>query len=575
VIPARGELQSTADLVRSLCEEPTDIQIFTVLIAFQECLSTPDAHDLAVAAILWLSGDEIDDDQAHRLSTLGGHRIGSRLPDEAAVERTFIVLGRMLRQAGRTLVICLDQVDNLDDEQVAGLMTFLHALLDHAENLAVICSGVAGTMADFRERRIIAEAAWDRVALYTVELNEIRAEQASALVRARLREFFKPFATVPEIESELQRDADFPLGASWLATRLSSAKQLRPRDVISWARDAWERVQDRIDSEGGLEWLQHWKRETNLTPVSRPPMRIEDVIDDAVRAKLDERRAQRLLEPNSLPPDADNLATLTRKLLDVCTGRGYSFERWEQRPGPRKGAPRTYDFVAHHRDKHGQPVTTGVVFAADARGNALTGQLKRLAEDAAPPRHALLVSDRRRGLRLGPKAQEHMDRLTERGAARFSEIRLNLADVVELDAIQSVMGLAQVGDLEVEHPVGSTRTLRFEEVCDSLHRLDVFRPHPLLHELLTEEVVVESPPESPPPLTNDVVRAGIAGYLSWRAGASASEVAKKIADDNAVSYDKALLAQVIGIADDLHRAGHLHSTPQDGDRYMWWLGGTV
>jgi hypothetical protein len=101
----------------------------------------------------------------------------------------------------------------------------------------------------------------------------------------------------------------------------------------------------------------------------------------------------------------------------------------------------------------------------------------------------------------------------------------------------------------------------------------VFRAHPLLRELLTEDHPPPAPPPSPSPLDDDTVQTLIAGYLSWRVGASAKEVAGNIAEVHGVADAEALLAQVIRIADGMHRKGLVVATPQDEDRYLLLVGG--
>ena len=81
-------------------------------------------------------------------------------PDNHAVERAFIVFSQLLARDGKSLVLCLDQIDNLDANQVAALSAFVHALIDHSANLLVICSGVTSSI----ERLAYQAASWNRQA---------------------------------------------------------------------------------------------------------------------------------------------------------------------------------------------------------------------------------------------------------------------------------------------------------------------------------------------------------------------------------------------------------------------------
>ena len=62
-----------------------------------------------------------------------------RRPAEAALLTQLGGIGQVRKQP---FVLCLDQVDNLDQEQVAALARFLEALIDSSPNLLVVTSGV-------------------------------------------------------------------------------------------------------------------------------------------------------------------------------------------------------------------------------------------------------------------------------------------------------------------------------------------------------------------------------------------------------------------------------------------------
>src|SRR5262249_30990177 len=108
VVPAEGQ-KPPGEIVRGLGAHPADLDIYAALVAFQEALGDPEAPEvLSEAAQMWLSGDEISDEHAARLSQLGGRKIGTQLPDDAAVERALLVIAGLLGRSGRTLVVCLD-----------------------------------------------------------------------------------------------------------------------------------------------------------------------------------------------------------------------------------------------------------------------------------------------------------------------------------------------------------------------------------------------------------------------------------------------------------------------------------
>ena len=54
----------------------------------------------------------------------------------------------------------------------------------------------------------------------------------------------------------VHEDTLFPLGRAWLEEQLGDGLEFRPRDILTWARDAWEDEQARLARLGGEEWIQ-------------------------------------------------------------------------------------------------------------------------------------------------------------------------------------------------------------------------------------------------------------------------------------------------------------------------------
>lgn len=550
-----------------------DRAIYAVLVGFMEALQAADesrdSRELVHAAVEWLSGDVIDEDDAQLLSNLTGHTIAASLPDNHAVERAFIVLSELLARDDKALVLCLDQIDNLDANQVGALSAFLHALIDHSNNLLVICSGVTSSIERLRDQHSIPEAAWDRLAEERVDLTEISVPEARSIVASRCERFCEPFMELNEVAEERRRDALFPLAEGWWRSCVGSALQVRPRDAISWARRAWEEQQNLIE-EGGIDaWID--ARSGMTRAASAPSVPPETSLDERVLGKLQELVARRLLDSASLPPDGDNLATLTRILLSECAGREeYSLLSISE-DVQKKGSPKRFDLIAVERTQSSGQVQTGVLFVTAGQGNAVTNALKRLLDEPTRPEHVLLVTDDRRPFKLGKRGQEHYDALLQRGSQGFQHIKLNLESYAELDALVGLLRQARVGDFEIPER-GGFRAVSEREVADTYHRLGRFRSHVLLHDLVTEDLATVVPPAPKPPLDMATVRTAICGILSWKTGAGALELAQKLSEDFAVPRDEALLRQVIDVADKLHEEGLIRSTPQESDRYLWWLG---
>src|SRR5262249_14765773 len=142
------------------------------------------------------------------------------------------------------------------------------------------------------------------------------------------------------------------------------------------------------------------------TPPPAPPPKLTEeeiraLIDEKVDAKLREHLRQRQLEPQTLPPDADNLAGLLLTLLRRCGFGGLfptlvSVDRLRR---PRSGQPPPYDLVLRQRPGPDGPETrTGVLCLVVSNRNSMAGFLRRLVEDEEPPERLVLVTDERRPL---------------------------------------------------------------------------------------------------------------------------------------------------------------------------------
>ena len=574
---------------------PGGRDVYEILFQFYRHARPAMANDrsrryLASAAIAWLSGDEIDPEAAHNLGLKVNGQEPAMLKDDHHVEQVFLALTQLALVSGQPMILCVDQVDNLEAEKLKALTQFLHALIDHAGNLLVIVSGVKHSLLKCREEGIIPEAVWDRIAQYKVELNRVNQADARKILEARLERFVDPFTEVSDVRNHLREDTLFPLGRAWLETQLGNGMAFRPRDILTWARDAWIEEQATLKRLGGEKWLKGWPRAVTapdpevmegktgskkvIVTVSREEL--EKVIDEAVDGKMKEQVAQHRLQAGSLPPDAGNLAGLVETLLGQCKGDGlpYTF-RGVERMKKKGGRLPPYDLlVRERREPDGHEVTTGVLFVTNV-GLSASAALRRLLEDEKPPDHRLLVTDHeRRPLKVGPQGVEYYRDLEKLGADRFEHLKIDFDQYAGLDALSEVVGMAKSGDLEVEAPRGTIRAVSDAEVVASHHRKDRFRGHRLLRPLLTEE---------PPPkvvetkqvikkfeLDEKDVRQFVMAHLAWKMGSTAQAVAKGyVAAMPAprVSHEVAW-PQVKAIAERMHTEGLVHATPNDDDLFL-------
>lgn len=532
------------------------------------------AEKRAQAAVLWLSGETLGPDEARLLDQAAGED-GLALADDAAVERVLHVLSQLCALAELPLVLCLDQIDNLDADAVRALMSYAHALLDRAKHLVVIVSGVKQSMLSLRTGEVIPAAAWDRIAERILELHMISPEEARAILEGRLDAALSGFEEkeIEELMAARKRDRLFPLGSAWLERRLDGVQELRPRDAILWARDRWEAQQDRLAAVGGKRWLKEWPG-PEIGPNPPPAPKLEDVIDAEVKKKLVEGTTRRRLQQASLPPDEDNLASLTHHLLARCAGKGAStLLSVEHATAKKRGktAP-AHHLVAKEKRTDGVIVTTGVTFLCAPSGHGARLPLQRMVEDTKHTDKRILVTDEeRRPLRLGGAGKAAYDALCKLGRQRFLHLHLDFAGHAELDSLVGLLGAARSHDLEIEHPRGQYRKVTEAEVLASFERQSLLLAHPLLRELLTEEIVKGGGDSTPPPAWDpQQTREHIMAELSWRLGLMAKELAQIFASRKKLHEKRfpEVWSHIKKTAQALHDEGHVHATATDDDLFV-------
>ena len=561
---------------RARFAEPTSPEACQVLYQFmrharREMADDPGRRLLAAQAIAWLSGDEVDAGHAQALGLKANAQGSAQLNDDQEVILVLLLLARLAAAARQPFVLCVDQVDNLDDDKLKALARFLHALIDQAEDLLVIVSGVKSRLMDCVSQHIIPESSWDRLSQYQVEVLRVRAAAARHILEARLERFHEPFRQVEAVHDHLRDDTLFPLGRAWLDRRLGDAIEFRPRDVLIWARDAWDAGRAKLKDKGAARWLAEWPGEPVLVTPQPEPTRaeIEAAIDAEVGRKVEERIAQRRLQPGSLPPDAGNLAGLVEALLRQCGGEGlpYTF-RGVGRRRKEKGVLPPYDLLVRERPAgDDREVTTGVLFVTNI-GLSATAALRRLLEDEPGPDHRILVTDQeRRPLKVGQQGIEYYRDLVKLGPERFEHIKIDADRYAALDALEGVVQMARVGDLEVEVPRGAIRPVTEAEVVASHHRTGRYLAHPVLHPLLTEEPAAIVDRVEVVELDEADVQQYIAAQLAWQMGATARAIAEKYAGTAKAPKvtPEALWSGVKGIAERMHGAGHIHAQPWDDD----------
>jgi hypothetical protein len=442
---------------------------------------------IASLAVRWLAGGALDPAEARHLGLPPArHRDDPVLLEDAQqIKQVLVAIARLAQCQGRPFILALDQVDNLDTEQFAALTRFQEALLDTAPNLLVITTGIQDTLNRWFEERIVQTSAWDRIAQFKVLLPRLTPAEAETLIRARVETFRAPFAgALAEIQASHQ-DPLFPLGRGWANRHLQDRPDLRPRDAISLAREAWHSQQERLARQGMLSWVMSWPGD-GVEPT--PPVIWNEeqrlaAIDRAVADEMATIRDRFHRDPGLLPSDHDRTAGLLHELLTRIADHEVA-----RHPPPRPGAHPTYH-LSLKRKLDGSEHITGIRVMATGAATSVAGFLRRLCEDSRPLDRLLIVTDERIGMPLGEKGSEYLEDLKSRGPERFAIVELRFAELADLEGLTGVLGRARAGDVEIAPPGGLAEQVTMAQVIAAPSWQKRAREHRLFANLMRPGVL--------------------------------------------------------------------------------------
>jgi hypothetical protein len=581
------ELCATVPAAAASVDRPT----YALLFRFFRSVYTAGAgYDdrVAILVVRWLAGDPLEPEEARSLGLPrpAGDDETVAIADDEQIKRILIAFARLAALWERPLILCLDQVDNLEREQFAALSRFLQALLDGATNLLVITAGVRETIVRWENDGVFTKAAWDRLAHYLVELQRIGVREARQVIQSRLQPFQEPFLMLPEIKELVQRDYLFPLGETWAQSQFGDKVEIRPRDVINWAAAEWRRQQDRLQELGGPNWLARWSSSPQPPPPPPPPPPevVSELIDGKVALKLREHISQRQLERQTLPPDADNLAGLIHSLLKQClNAREYpELLKVDRQQKPKYGPRPPFDLILRRRSSTGDAETTsGVACMVVDNRTSMSAYLRRLVQDPRPPHRAFLVTEERRPLDPGAAGMQYLEQVRQRYGDRFRHVELTFDRYAELDALAGVIGLARSGDLEIEPTGGNARRVSEAEVIESYCRKGHIVAHPLLRQLLTDLAAAPgSAPQRPAVVANSEaisddreLREFIMGRIAMTMGCSSRELAVQFQEylrlrQGQTPDEQECRMKLEEAARQLHQEGKLNASPHDDYLYL-------
>ena len=466
---------------------------------FEEVYNTKTATDRAGFARRWLSGDALDFEEAKTLQipTTAATEDGCALSVEQLKE-VLKVLCQFASFRRRAFILCFDQVDTLNEEQVSAWSATTHALLDLCPNLLVVTSGVDLTFRHWTSQNLVSKATWDdRIRQFTINLLGITPEAAEQMIRNRLQESLAAFVNSPKVAAKIAADRFFPLGTDWWQKTLSglqnaSEGNLRPRDVIRIAGSAWD-AEARRAAECGIEnWLRDWPYLSTGAIVPPQPVNLIEKIDKKVQDKLAEHLESRKLRPEELPVDAGNVVGLLKAMLNACQKSPEPYRTTHYATlgnfalSPQKGKAKLPFQLTVDQRTNGRVEKVGVRIADAFSGAPATTMLKQLVQQLNglhAPARVLLVVDSREPLSLAKMGQEYKNQLLALGD-RFTIKMLSFAEYATLDALAAVVGLAQSGDLEVALADGSVQRITEAEVLDSHHRNERYLRSPVICDLI-------------------------------------------------------------------------------------------
>ena len=257
--------------------------------------------------------------------------------------------------------------------------------------------------------------------------------------------------------------------------------EVRPRDVISDARERRYLEQESLANLGGDLWLSSWSDRQHGKQVAPPvtPEQRREAIDRTVEEKLAEYKAA----AGGVLPHKDSISESVAQLLEQCQRVEDDYglvEVTRLEKSKADGVP-AYDLLVRQR-AGADEVRTGVVFVPATAANAMFHVLNRLRDDPEPPRRALLVADES-GPDLGSKGEEYLEELRQRPGFVLEVLQLPVNDFATLDALHAVWNMARSEDSAALLPNGQTHLVSADEVEASHHRQGRYRSAPVLSEL--------------------------------------------------------------------------------------------
>ncbi|MCA9036406.1 MAG: ATP-binding protein, partial [Planctomycetaceae bacterium] len=142
----------------------------------------------AALARRWLMGEFLDKEDERRLG-VSLHNMtedGATLSEEGMKE-VIRVLCQFSGFRKRAFILCFDQVDTLNEEQVRSWAAVVHAILDTSPYLLVVTSGVHETILNWPRNNWVHAASWaPRISQFSITLKGVSYGPCLEMVQERL-----------------------------------------------------------------------------------------------------------------------------------------------------------------------------------------------------------------------------------------------------------------------------------------------------------------------------------------------------------------------------------------------------
>lgn len=442
----------------------------------------------------WLKGLQLDKDELKSIHAQRNLAAGEEFdPGHGDFLAILKLLGELTKQHF-PIVLVIDQIETLSDTAAQHYARQLHSLLDETPNFLVITSGVREKIAEFRDRKVFQEAAFNRLAERTIELAPPPEQLYLDLVHGRTRELVEEedLSLHPEFASPR---CLFPFTAGMLEGMLSQEETVpTPRQLIAALRDLFEECQLEC-SEAGSMWLSNWP---DVPPVNSWRFDVDAPSSEERRQRIAEQLdsfGERIRAEDKMPDLAasdQELRGIVQEIVTIATdgvpnNQGPRMRDSRDVPGcVSKAADLALWTSPGWRSNEGS-TSLGLVFDSRQTGQAIFHTLHRIADhakgDNPDPQHIIIVRDARSPLKKSWVATWKLRQNLE-SEGSLTVLELDRDEIIRVLALGELLHAIKSRDLVIEYDRMSIYTVSRADLTDFLRNSSVAVSHPLWSAIL-------------------------------------------------------------------------------------------